>query len=104
MSAPAIPASGDYWLRDVRIPGTPAERLDRVDLRIEGGRIAAVAPLGHQRGLRQIDHRHGRARAVIGQRGPGKPDQQDGAKPSHRAAMKAARRSSPSAISAAPAA
>ncbi|WP_439577031.1 cytosine deaminase [Elioraea sp.] len=46
MTAPAIPASGGYWLRDARIPGTPAERLDRVDLRIERGRIAAIAPVG----------------------------------------------------------
>ncbi len=46
MTAPAIPASGDYWLRDVRVPGAPAERLDRVDLRIKDGRIAAIAPLG----------------------------------------------------------
>lgn len=46
MSAPAIPASGSYWLRDVRIPGTPAERLDQVDLRIERGHIAAIVPVG----------------------------------------------------------
>lgn len=42
----AIPPSGGYWLRDARIPGTPAERLERADLRIEGGRIAALAPVG----------------------------------------------------------
>jgi cytosine deaminase len=41
-----IPATGGYWLRDARIPGAPAERLARVDLRIEGGRIAAIAPAG----------------------------------------------------------
>jgi cytosine deaminase len=46
MTAPAIPASGDYWLRDVRIPGTPAERLVRADLSIAAGRIAAIAPVG----------------------------------------------------------
>lgn len=41
-----IPPAGDYWLRDVRIPDTPAEQLQRVDLRIAGGRIAAIAPVG----------------------------------------------------------
>lgn len=42
----SLPNCGDYWLRDTRIPGTPAETLARVDLRIEGGRIAAIAPVG----------------------------------------------------------
>jgi cytosine deaminase len=46
MTTPAIPTAGDYWLRDVRIPGTPAERLVRVDLRVVAGRIAAIEPLG----------------------------------------------------------
>ncbi|WP_019012701.1 cytosine deaminase [Elioraea tepidiphila] len=46
MTAPAIPPAGDYWLRDVRIPATPAERLARVDLRIASGRIAAIEPVG----------------------------------------------------------
>ncbi|TQF78602.1 cytosine deaminase [Elioraea sp. Yellowstone] len=41
-----IPAAGGYWLRDARIPGTPAERLERVDLRVVGGRIAAIVPAG----------------------------------------------------------
>ena len=46
MTAPAIPPAGDYWLRDVRIPGAPAERLVPADLRIAAGRIAAIAPVG----------------------------------------------------------
>ena len=45
-NAVEIPPSGDYWLRDTRIPGTPAEALARADLRIEAGRIAAIAPAG----------------------------------------------------------
>jgi cytosine deaminase len=46
MTTPAIPTSGDYWLRDVRIPGAPAERLVRADLSIAAGRIAAITPVG----------------------------------------------------------
>lgn len=42
----ALPETGAYWLRDVRVPGDPPETLLRADLRIEAGRIAAIEPLG----------------------------------------------------------
>ena len=56
-----IPATGDYWLRDARVSigfldapdAAEADRegLVRRDLRIEGGRIAAVEPAGTAPGL-----------------------------------------------------
>jgi len=42
----AIPPGGAYWLRDVRMPGNPPERLQRVDIRVADGRIAAIEPVG----------------------------------------------------------
>ncbi len=42
----ALPETGAYWLRDVRVPGEPPETLIRADLRIEEGRIAAIEPRG----------------------------------------------------------